>query len=350
MSASFYRVLLQIGMVSLWVCASFAVNATTFDLPSANESVIGNPMQITTNYEDTLIEIARRYNLGNREIQLANPKVDPWLPGENTTVVLPTQFILPDAPREGIVVNLAEMRIYYYPQAKGGQQAKVLTYPISIGRGDWQTPLGVSRIMQKVKDPIWYPPASIRQEHEERGDPLEKVVLPGPENPLGHFAFKLDLPGYLIHGTNKPSGIGMQVTHGCLRLYPEDIEFLYHNVPLGTQVRIVNEPYKVGWFGNELFLEVHPPLDEGDSRVNRSRDFTPLIRKLVKATEGHPDFSVDWRRIMRAAAHARGIPEPVGVSSSDKGVTINQVKTKIELDRADQGSTKDTVNKILDVW
>ena len=346
MSASRYRLLLHVGLGSLWLGASFTVNATTFDLPPDNESIIGDPMQITTKYEDTLIEIARRYNLGYREIQLANPKVDPWLPGENTTVVLPTRFILPDTPREGIVVNLAEMRIYYYPRAKGGKRTKVITYPISIGRGDWQTPLGVSRIVQKVKDPTWYPPLSIRQEHEERGDPLEKVVLPGPANPLGQFALKLDLPSYLIHGTNKPSGIGMQVTHGCLRLYPEDIKFLYNNVPLGTQVRIVNQLYKVGWFGNELFLEVHPPIKQGDTGVERSRDFTPLIRKLIKATDGYANFSVDWRQTMHTAAHPKGIPVLVGVTASDRGVSINQVITKSELNRPDEGFPNKTTNRM----
>lgn len=346
MNASCYRLLLYVELVSLMLCASIAANATTFDLPRANESVIGKPIQITTKYEDTLIEIARRYNLGFREIQLANPKVDPWLPGENTTVLLPTQFILPDAPRKGIVVNLAEMRIYYYPRARKGKQAKVITYPISIGRGDWQTPLGVSRITQKVKDPTWYPPVSIRQEHEERGDPLETVVLPGPANPLGKFALKLDLPSYLIHGTNKPSGIGMQVTHGCLRLYPEDIKFLYNNVPLGTQVRIVNQLYKVGWFGNELFLEVHPPLEGGSQSVERSRDFTPLIRKLVAATDGYARFSVDWRRTMRTAAHPRGIPVLVGVTDSGRGVSINQVTTKSGLSRPDEEALNDTTNRM----
>ena len=351
MSALRYRLLLHAKLLSLWLCMNFAVNATTFDLPPAGESLIGDPMQITTKHEDTLIEIARRYNLGYREIQLANPKVDPWLPGENTTVVLPTRFILPDAPREGIVVNLAEMRLYYYPQAKEGGRAKVVTYPISIGRGDWRTPLGVSRIIQRVKDPIWYPPGSIRQEHEERGYPLEKVVLPGPENPLGQFALKLDLPSYLIHGTNKPSGIGMQVTHGCIRLYPEDIKFLYHNVPVGTRVHIVNQPYKVGWLGNELFLEVHPPLDEGDTEVQRSRDFTPLIRKLVKATDSYPDFSVDWRLTMRAAAHTRGIPVPVVVTATDREVPIDQGITETRLNQAGEGSSiNDIFKRLLGLW
>lgn len=344
MSVCLHRLLLNARRVSLWLSLSLTVNAATFDLPPAGERLVGEPLQITTVYEDTLIEIARRYNLGYREILLANPGVDPWLPGENTTVLLPTQFILPDAPREGIVVNLAEMRIYYYPTPKPEEQAKVVTYPISIGRGDWQTPQGVTQITKKVKNPIWYPPASIRQEHDERGDPLEKVVPPGPDNPLGQFALKLGLPGYLIHGTNKPSGIGMQVTHGCLRLYPGDIEFLYHNVPLGTPIRIINQLYKVGWFGDELFLEVHPPLDEGDAATNQSRDFTPLIKKLVKATKDQPNFPVDWRRAMRITAHPRGIPVPVRALAADETTSEIQFTTEHSLSRP----YKPTTNAVVD--
>jgi L,D-transpeptidase ErfK/SrfK len=317
-------------LVSLYLCTACVATAATFDLPQANDALIGEIAKIRTQYEDTLIGIARRYNLGFREIKIANPKVDPWLPRENTTVVLPTQYLLPDAPRKGIVVNVAEMRLYYFPEPKAGERAKVVTYPISIGRGNWRTPLGITEVVKKVRDPLWYPPLSIRREHEEHGEPLESVVPPGEENPLGQFALRLGLPSYLIHGTNKPSGIGMQSTHGCLRLYPEDIEFLYHDVPLNTQVRIVNQLYKLGWLKDELFLQAYPLLDEADSAIEQSRDFTPLIKQLVRASGNQIRFSVDWRRVMQIASDPRGIPESVRLRTADREVLVDPAVSAID--------------------
>jgi len=199
---------------------------------------------------------------------IANPDVDVWLPGEGTEVLLPTRYVLPPGPREGIVLNLAEYRMYYYPPAKEGERGEVMTFPMSIGRMDWATPLGRTRIVAKAKNPAWYPPESVRAEHEAEGRPLPRIVPPGPDNPLGDHAMRLGLPGYLIHGTNRPAGVGMRVTHGCIRMFPEDIEYLFAQVGLDTPVRIVNEPLKLGWDGDDLFIEVHrtlesaPPVDE----------------------------------------------------------------------------------------
>jgi L,D-transpeptidase ErfK/SrfK len=188
------------------------------------DSIAGNSQTTTARYEDTLIDIARLHSLGFNEIRHANPKVDAWLPGEGTEVVLPKRFILPDAPREGIVSNVAEMRLFYYPNPVVGERATVMTYPVSIGRDDWQTPLGETQITAKVKNPVWYRPDSMRKEHAAKDSILPKVVPPDPDNPLGKYALRLALASYLIHGTNKPFGIGMQVTHGCMRLYPEDMK------------------------------------------------------------------------------------------------------------------------------
>ncbi len=293
--------------------------AATYNLPPAEENVIGKSLHVLANHEDTLLTIARLYGLGYREIRIANPGVDPWLPGENTRVVVPSRFILPDAPRKGIVINIAEMRLYYFPKSAKGGNRKVITYPISIGRGDWQTPLGVTRVTRKVKDPTWYPPESIRKEHQERGDTLEKVVPPGPDNPLGEFALKLGLPGYLIHGTNKPSGIGMQVTHGCIRLYPSDIEVLYRRVQVGTPVRIVNQPIKAGWLSGELYLEIHPPGEQNQA-INAYRDLTPVVRQIVFATKRKPDYPIDWDRVRRIATHPRGVVLPVNTRQGHFGI------------------------------
>jgi L,D-transpeptidase ErfK/SrfK len=185
--------------------------------------------------DDTLPDIARRFNLGYEEIVRANPGVDPWLPGAGREVVLPTRFILPNAPREGIVLNIPAMRLFYYPARKKNEPATVITYPIGVGRVGWATPEGTTRIFKRTLDPTWRPPPSIREEHLEMGDELPEVVLAGPDNPLGRHSFTLGWPGYLVHGTNKPYGVGMRSSHGCIRLYPEDIEQLFDTVPMGTR-------------------------------------------------------------------------------------------------------------------
>ena len=238
------------------------VFAETFDLPSQHFGVIGSMRTVQSTYEDTLLDIARRSNIGQNQMERVNPGVDRWMPGEGTLITVPSHYVLPRAERKGVVLNLPEMRMYYFPPKKPGQPAQVQTYPISIGRMDWATPLGMTTITSKKKDPSWRPPESIRREHAEKGDPLPRVVPAGPNNPLGAYAMRLGMPSYLIHGTNKPLGVGMRVSHGCIRMLPEDIEHLFAQLPVGTQVNIVNQPVKAGWYGGKLYLEVHPPLEE----------------------------------------------------------------------------------------
>ena len=246
----------------LVVLAVAPVRAEIYELPPPGVDVIGNVTVIKAGYDDTLVDIARRHGLGYHDVVRANPDVNVWLPGEGTDVVLPTRFVLPSGPREGVVLNLAEYRMYFYPEANPGEPAYVITYPISIGRMDWETPLGLTSVVAKVVNPSWYPPASVHQERIDEGrPPLPRIVPPGPDNPLGSRAMRLGLPGYLIHGTNRPAGVGMRVTHGCIRMFPEDIEFLFDRVPVKTRVRILNEPIKVGWDGDELVMEVHPVLE-----------------------------------------------------------------------------------------
>ena len=242
--------------------------AATYELPADGSGVIGSIATVTANHEDTLIDIARRHGLGYEDIRRANPDVDVWVPGEGTEVVLPTQYVLPPGPREGIVLNLAEYRLYYFAPARDGARRQVMTYPISIGRMDWETPLGVTRVISKVVNPTWYPPQSVRDEHAADGRSLARVVPPGPDNPLGKHAMRLDIPGYLIHGTNRPAGVGMRVTHGCLRMFPEDIDLLFPLIPINTPVRIINAPVKIGWQGNELVIEVHPALETAPSATS----------------------------------------------------------------------------------
>jgi L,D-transpeptidase ErfK/SrfK len=291
--------------------------AATYVLPPPSVDIIGEVSHVTARYEDTLIDIARNHGLGFEEILRANPGVDPWLPGEGTVVVLPTKHILPDAPREGIVVNLPEMRLYYYPKPENGAQPVVITYPISIGRMDWRTPLGTTRVTSKVENPTWIPPASIRTAYAERGETLPPSVPPGPDNPLGKHSLRLDLPGYLIHGTNKPFGIGMRATHGCLRLYPEDIAALHGMVPVGTKVHIVDQPFKAGWKGETLYLQVYPPLEEAAD----PSDLTPAVRAVVAATrERHAE--VDWDQAMTVVEFSGGLPAPIGTQSEHQALQV----------------------------
>lgn len=284
--------------------------ANEFVIPSPDTAVVGETRAVAAREGETLLDIARRHKLGFEEIKLANPDVDTWLPGVGTEVVVPTQYVLPDAPREGIVVNVPEMRLYYYPKPGPGEQPRVITYPVSIGRGDWATPLGTTEIVRKDENPTWRPPESIREEHAARGDFLPKVVPPGPDNPLGDHSLRLGLPGYLIHGTNRSYGIGMKVTHGCLRLYPEDIESLFAATPVGTPVRIVNQPAKAGWLDGRLYLEAHPTFDE--PAPGKPASLTPLVNAVLAATGSPPrDKLVDWETVYAAARVSNGIPSEV---------------------------------------
>lgn len=289
----------------------------SYPRPAPGDALIGELGYRETHEDDTLVDISRRERLGYGELVLANPSVDRWLPGEGTGLTLPTRYLLPPGERTGIVVNLAEFRLYYYPRTRSGQAPTVETYAISAGREDWITPQAHTAVKLKLRNPAWYPPRSIRREHAADGHPLPSVVPAGPDNPLGPLALKLDIPGgYFIHGTSKPFGIGMSVTHGCLRLYPEDMEEVFARVPVGTAVRIVDAPYKAAWSSGVLYLEVHPPLDDDDQmQVDR----TAVLRVLAQALRGRPGYTVDPEWLESLLLQPRGIPMPVRFLDSGHG-------------------------------
>ena len=291
---------------TLALLLSTAVSAETFVLPPPDQDMVGEIRITRARQSDTLLDIARAFNLGYEDIVLANPAVDRWLPGQGTDVVLPNLLILPDAPREGIVLNVPEMRLYYYPKPQQGETPVVITYPVSVGRMDWKTPLGKTSVVQKQADPPWYPPASIRAEHAQNGDILPDVVPGGPGNPLGRFALRLGIPGYLIHGTNKEYGIGMQVTHGCVRLYPENIEQLYNLVPVGTPVHIINQPVKIGRHDDALYIESHPALAELSD--NNQQALTLLT---IAATAEQLQTDVIPSAVELALEQSDGIPQRI---------------------------------------
>lgn len=283
------------------------VQAETFILPPSDVDLVGKIQVIRAQKEDTLIDIARRYGLGYEEIVKANPGVNRWVPGEGTLIVLPTRYVLPTAPREGIVLNVSEMRLYYYPKAKKGEKPVVMTFPVSIGRMDWKTPLGETKIVQKLKDPAWYPPESIKAEHAADGEILPDMIPGGPDNPLGRYALRLGIPGYLIHSTNKPYGIGMRVTHGCVRMYPENIETLFPLVATNTPVRIVDQPVKAGWLADTLFLEAHGPLEENNTPIQVSiEEAMRMINQKVL-----PGTAADMLAVQLVVEQASGLPVPI---------------------------------------
>lgn len=303
------RLISLIGILYLVVVPG--VWAEQYLLPPNGDSIIGQLAIISAQESDTLLGLARKFEIGFQEIVIANPKVDPWLPGEGTQVVIPTRYILPETKREGLVLNLAEMRLYYYPKSSNAEPKYVHTYPVSIGRGGWDTPYTQTRIIGMVKDPTWHPPASILKEHEEKNDPLPASVPPGPDNPLGKFALRLGLSGYLIHGTNEPRGIGMKVTHGCIRLHPDGIKDLFKRVAVNMPVTIVNQPYKLAWHRGKLYAEMHP--SDGDESTTSSRNLTQFVRAVITATGPNKDYKMDWDLANHLAKNKTGLPTMVGL-------------------------------------
>jgi len=285
-----------------------------FLLDSPDQQIVGEIQVIEAGAEDTFVDVARAYNLGFDEIVEANPDVDPWIPGAGTRIILPTRFVLPDAAREGIVINLASKRLFYFLQPDEDGARALITFPIGIGRSDFATPTGVTTVTSKARDPVWYVPASIRREYAADGNPLPSMVMPGPDNPLGSHVLLLGMPSYLIHGTNKPAGVGMRVSHGCIRLFPENIEFLFDTVPVGVPVAIVNQPWLLGWEDDRLYLEAHPPLSDD------ARDWRVLLTEMLAAAMAaapNGSASADPEILGSILSDQRGIPLPMLLGEAD---------------------------------
>lgn len=271
-----------------------------------NQTLVGTIATIEAEKNDTLPDIARHFGLGYNDIVTANPQLEPWVLESGTSVLLPMRFTLPDAPLKDIVLNLANMRLFYFPK---NQPNLVVTYPVGIGKEGWNTPKGLTKIVSKQKNPAWYVPASIRREHAKRGDILPAVVKAGPNNPLGEYALRLSKSSYLIHGTNKPYGVGMQISHGCIRLYPENIEALFSSTPVGTQVNIVDQPYLLGWDSNMLFLEAHKPLQN-------SKEFERALYQRLKQLVADYKLQIDWNKVKGIIKQENGVPVPILVRTA----------------------------------
>ena len=278
----------------------------------AGQASIGRLQNYTARREDTLLDIARNFDIGYTEIVIANPGIDPWLPGEGRTVTIPAFFLLPNAPRQGIVVNILKQRLFFFPP----DGKTVETYPIGVGGEGRSTPLGVTRIVRKQPHPAWYPPPSILAEDPE----LPKVVPPGPDNPMGDFALYLGWPTYTIHGTDKPYGIGRNSSHGCLRLYPEDIEQLFREVPVGTQVRVVSEEAEWAWIDNELYLAIFPTKEQTDE-IDIGHRVAPVppdgLKERLAQMAGEQASRIDWELVEELGRERSGIPTQITLPPED---------------------------------
>jgi len=275
--------------------------AADFTLAS-DQRAVGEVAYYMTHRQDTLLDLARSYDLGFTQLMAANRGVDPWLPGTGRLVTVPGFYLLPDAPRRGIVVNLTEQRLYYFP---GG--GRLETYPIGVGVEGRSTPIGTTTVISKEANPTWYPPPSI---HAEDPD-LPAAMPPGPDNPLGAFALHLGWRGYLIHGTNKPDGVGRNVSHGCLHLYPEDIERLFREVPVGTPVRVISQDVTAAWVGDGLYVQVHPSKSQAEE-IDLTGSFAPKtppdLAERVASAVADRAVQVDWDAVRRAGIERTGLP------------------------------------------
>ncbi|WJV68730.1 L,D-transpeptidase family protein [Pectobacteriaceae bacterium CE70] len=300
--------LLTLFFVSSLVGISVAW-ATEYPLPPPGSRLIGENIIYTVPNDGRPLEaIAADYKIGLLAMLEANPGTDPYLPKAGTTLIIPTQMLLPDAPREGIIINLAELRLYYYPKGKD----TVIVYPIGIGQLGRSTPVMVTRIREKHENPTWTPTPNIRKRYKEDGIILPAVVPAGPDNPMGLFALRLAKSGgvYLIHGTNANFGIGMRVSSGCIRLRPDDIKALFNAVPIGTQVRVINEPIKVAVEPDgKRYMEVHQPLSRSDKDDPQTMPIA--LGKDVKAFIRNKD--TDAGSVSTTIARRSGMPVLVNV-------------------------------------
>jgi len=285
---------------------SFLSDASVYVLPSKGNTLVGRIQVVQVGVEDTLLDIARRFDLGYNEITAANPGVDPWIPGQGRHIIVPTWYVLPQLPWKGVIVNIAEMRLYYFPETKKGETPKVITYPLSIGRQSKPTPLGTFKVIMKIKNPNWTMPEEVYVEALANGVGTPQRVIPaGPDNPLGEYAIMLNNESLFLHGTNRPFGIGMRVSSGCLRLYPEDIRQFVKMVPLETPVRIVDQSYKIGNQNGVLFMETHVTKEKGD--ILSHTNLTPIVSEMIKAGVGDLSLS-EWEHIIEMAKHQTGLP------------------------------------------
>ncbi len=304
--------ILALGAALLLSIGHSGVQASTWPFEPGEMEVVGEIQHEYARRSDTLMDIARWLGMGYREIRRANPDVDLWIPGEGTRVLIPSQFVLPEGPRQGLIVNRAEKRLYYFHADTDNGGPVVTTYPIGIGKAGRETPIGRATVTQRLENPAWYPTEGVRADYRSRGIDLPRMVPPGPDNPLGRYALILDMDGYLIHGTHRPDGVGMRVSQGCVRLYPEHIERLVFDVPIGTPVAMVDQPVKAGFRDGKLFLEIHPGHDDSVPEMAEVRE---VVERAWQRNLERLDGTVDWQGVEEAWRNADGVPRVITTRS-----------------------------------
>lgn len=300
------------ALLVVGACSAFA---STFPLPEDGSTMVGEIRVVVPTPDNTLLDIARHFDVGYEEIANANPGMSVWTPGKDARVVVPTRYILPPRPWKGIVVNLPQRRLYYFPPVRKGQRPEVVTYPVGIAREGWSTPLGESKLTAKYKDPAWFVPKSIREEHrQESGEELPEYFPPGRDNPMGMLALKTGFPSIFIHATNRPWGIGLRVSHGCLHLYPEDAAEVFPNIPVGTPVRFIDEPFVIGKDRQHWYMMSYLPLNEYSSALSKQTravaSLQPLLGELLSlpATQRR---DIDWGRVQWLAENPVSLPHGI---------------------------------------
>ncbi len=303
----------------------------SFALPAYagyEKNYIGEMETYEAAYEDTLVHLARKHGLGFVEVRAANPKLDPWIPGEGAEVILPKKHLLPDAPRTGLVINLPEMRVYAFVN---GDEAPY-SYPLGIGREGLNTPIGKTSIVRKKEGPTWRPTPRMRREDPE----LPAVVPPGPDNPLGSHALYFGWPTYAMHGTNRPFGIGRRVSSGCIRMYPEDIKKFFEQIPVGTKVNVINQPIKVSWIDNELYLEAHPDMEQAikmeEMGMVEQQKFTDEDMALIIDKAGRYGDRLNWPKVRNALRERTGYPVRIARYFDESSDTDNDDDDQVNED------------------
>lgn len=304
----FFRNLIHIVLISAVIWASSS-GAQEFAW-SGDSDVIGQIKLTASQRKDTLYDIGMAHDVGFNEMRNANPDIDAWLPEKGREVVIPSRFVLPSI-REGVVVNLREYRLYFFPE----DGSKVITYPVGIGAEESPSPVVTTRVKLKIEKPNWYPPKSVRTEYfDEHGKKMKRIFYPGPDNPLGPFAIQLDLPEYFIHGTNKPFGIGTKVSRGCIRLDNTDLAKFVWEVPKYTPVHIVKESVKVGLEGGALYVELH--LDD-EASLTSVQIMDKVIERVGVIEKSQGFMKIDFLALSQAIKNPTGLPQKIGIKKAD---------------------------------
>lgn len=288
------------------ILSSTSVFALSLPLPTEGD-VVGHIRFAEAKEGETLADAGRRFDIGSIQMKEANPEISASQKlHAGVKLVIPMQFILPDTDRVGLVINLAEQRLYYYPPNK----QEVITEPVGIGRsGQWRTPIGLTKITKKEVDPYWHPTNNVRLEAARNGTPIPSVFPPGPNNPLGRHIFRLGWPTYLIHSTNQPESVGGRVSAGCIRMLPEGIAAIYDQIEVGTPVNVVNQTYKIGWANRHLYLESHLPLR--DLKAQQQMEKLSLIKKIEEKVDEQSAW-VSWQLVQQYSQQKRGLPQIIG--------------------------------------